>query len=164
MKYLLMLVGLLVAAASAVSAPTMTRNVLTFSELEKQWIEAVQKHDTAALDKLVGDKFELRNSATPGVPTPRAESLKESLELAPFKSAIGQMAVHEYGDLMIVSFLWKIDAPKEAGLAQKVFVVDTWKRNGDSWQVLVRYAAPVDAAASVPGAVAPSQQSLEKKI
>jgi ketosteroid isomerase-like protein len=164
MKHLLILVGLLTAAASALAAPTMTRNVLTFMELEKEWANAVQQHDTAALDKLVGDKFELRSSAVPGVPTPRAESLKESLALAPFKSAIGQMAVHDYGDLMVVSFLWRIDAPKEAGLAQQVFVVDTWKRNGDSWQVLVRYAAPVDAAARVPGAVPPSPQSLQKKI
>jgi hypothetical protein len=171
MKYLLILVALFVGVnataagqANGRGSPFKTRNVLTFTELETQWVNAVQKHDTATLDKLVGDKFELRSSAAPGVPTPRDESLKQSLALAPFQSAIGQMAVHEYGDLMVVSFLWKIDAPKEAGLAQKVFVVDTWKRNGDSWQVQVRYAAPADAAASVPGAVAPTQQSLEKKI
>jgi ketosteroid isomerase-like protein len=73
------------------------------------------------------------------------------------------MAVHEYGDLMVVSFLWKIDAPQKAGVAQNVFVVDTWKRNGDNWQVQVRYASPVGAAAGVPGAVAPAQ-APQKKI
>jgi hypothetical protein len=171
MKYLLILVALLVGVnataagqANGRGSPFKTRNVLTFTQLENEWLEAVQKHDTATLDKLVGNTFELRSSATPGVPTAREESLKESFSLPPFKSSIGQMAVHEYGDLMVVSFMWKIDAPKEAGLAQKVFVVDTWKRNGDSWQVLVRYAAPVDATVNVPGAVAPSTQSLEKKI
>jgi hypothetical protein len=74
------------------------------------------------------------------------------------------MAVHEYPDLMVVSFMWKIAAPQGAGLAQNVFVVDTWKRAGDSWQVVVRYAAPADAQAVIPGAVAPSPESLRKKI
>ena len=112
----------------------------------------------------VDERFELRSGAAPGTPTPRDESLKQAQSLPAFQSAIGQMAVHEYGDLMVVSFLWKIDAPQGAGVAQTVFVVDTWKRNGDSWQVLVRYATPVNAAQSVPGAVAPNPQAPQKKI
>jgi hypothetical protein len=64
-----------------------------------------------------------------------------------------------------VSFLWKIAAEKGSALPQAVFVVDTWKRVEGEWQVMVRYAAPVAGAeANVPGAVAPSAQSLRKKI
>jgi hypothetical protein len=163
MKPLLILASLLFAATAA-AAPTPTRNVVIFTELENNWNEAVQKHDTQALDKLLAPNYELRSGNAPGVPTPRADSLKQSLESPAFQSGIGQMAVHEYGDLMVVSFMWKITAPQGAGLAQNVFVVDTWKRVGDSWQVLVRYASPVDAAAAVPGAVPPSAQSLRKKI
>jgi ketosteroid isomerase-like protein len=171
MKYLLILVGLLVAGSATADGqgpkrgvPTVTRNVLTFSQLENEWIDAVQKHDTAALDKLVAPDYELRSGATPGVPTPRADSLKQSFELPPFQSSISQMAVHEYPDLMVVSFMWKIAAPQGTGLAQNVFVVDTWRRAGDSWQVEVRYAAPADSKAVIPGAVAPSTASLQKKI
>jgi hypothetical protein len=171
MKYLLILIGLLAGAHATAAGqpgapgrvPTPTRNVMTFTELEKQWADAVQKRDTATLGKIVGDKFEVRSSAAPGVPTPREDSLKQSMSLPPFASSIGQMAVHEYGDLMVVSFLWQIDAPKNAGVAQRVFVVDTWKRNGDNWQVQVRYAAPVDTTASVPGVSAPSP-APQKKI
>lgn len=164
MKPLLILAGLLFAT-NAVAAPSPTRNVVSFTALEKNWIEAVQKHDTQALDTLLAPNYELRNASTPGVPTPRADSLKQSFELPSFQSSIGQMAVHEYGDLMVVSFMWKIAAPQGSGLAQNVFVVDTWKRVGDSWQVLVRYASPVATdAAAVPGAVPPSPESLRKKI
>lgn len=163
MKPLLILAGLLFAA-NAVAGPSPTRNVVIFTQLENSWIEAVQKHDTHALDQLLASDYELRSGNAPGVPTPRAESLKQSLDSPAFQSSIGQMAVHEYGDLMVVSFMWKIAAPQGAGLAQNVFVVDTWKRAGDSWQVLVRYASPVDSAAAVPGAVPPSAQSLRKKI
>jgi hypothetical protein len=164
MKPLWILAGLLFAV-NAGAAPSPTRNVVTFTALEKNWIEAVQKHDTHALDTILAPNYELRSANTPGVPTPRADSLKQSLELPPFQSSIGQMAVHEYGDMMVVSFMWKIAAPQGSGLAQNVFVVDTWKRVGDSWQVLVRYASPVGTdAAAVPGAVPPSPESLRKKI
>lgn len=163
MKPLLILACFLFAA-SAVAGPTPTRNVVTFTQLENSWIEAVQKHDTKALDKILAPDYELRSGNTPGVPTPRDDSLKQSLASPAFQSSIGQMAVHEYGDLMVVSFMWKITAPQGAGLAQNVFVVDTWKRAGDNWQVLVRYASPVDTAAAVPGAVPPSPQSMRKKI
>lgn len=144
------------------AVPTMTRNVLTFTNLENDWADAVARRDTATLDKLVSDRFELRSSAAPGVPTPRAESLKQSLALVPFKSAVTQMAVHEYPDMMVVSFLWTIDST-DASLAKKVFVVDTWKRHGDDWQVLVRYAAPADATAKIPGAAPAATQAIEKK-
>jgi ketosteroid isomerase-like protein len=172
MKYLLILVGLLVAGSATADGqgptrrvPTMTRNVLIFSQLENDWIDAVQKHDTKALDKLVAPDYELRSGATPGVPTPRDDSLKQSFALPAFQSSISQMAVHEYPDLMVVSFLWTITPPQGTGIAQKVFVVDTWKRVGDSWQVLVRYASPSSGAATaIPGAVAPSAESLNKKI
>jgi len=176
MKKFLILVGLLLAAASAGAAgqvgpsghgvPTPTRNVTIFSGLERDWLDALDKHNSDALNKIVAPNFELRTSAAPGVPTPREESLKQWMQLAPFQSSISQMAVHEYGDLMVVSFLWKISAEKGSALAQSVFVIDTWKRVEGDWQVMVRYAAPVaaGAGANVPGAVAPSAQSLRKKI
>jgi ketosteroid isomerase-like protein len=164
MKPSMILAGILLAA-NAVAAPTPTRNVVTFTGLENELLDAVQKKDSAALNKIIADRFELRTSAAPGVPTARAESLKEWQQLAPSQSSIGQMAVHEYGDLMVVSFLWKIDAPKESMLPQEVFVVDTWKRAEGNWQLFVRYASPVQGTElKVPGAVAPSAQSLRKKI
>lgn len=168
MRYLLILAGLLAAATATAAGqapgrvPTKTRNVLLFTELENQWLAAVQKHDSAALDKLVADKYELRTSAAPGEPTPRADSLKQAQSLPAFNSAIGQMAVHEYGDLMVVSFQWKIDAPPGSGVAQNVFVVDTWKRSGDNWQVQVRYAAPVGTPEVVPGSAAPPAAPQKK--
>jgi ketosteroid isomerase-like protein len=175
MKPILIIAGLLAlacspgAGAQAVPSrhggPTPTRNVLTFTGLENQLLDAVQKKDSAALEKIVADRFELRTASAPGIPTAREESLKQWQQLAPFQSAIGQMAVHEYGDLMVVSFLWKVDAPKDQALPQEMFVVDTWKRVDANWQLAVRYVAPVDGTGlTVPGAVTPSAQSLRKKM
>jgi ketosteroid isomerase-like protein len=172
MKPMLIFAGLLMAASTAVwgqagptgrGAGTPTRNVTTFTELENAWLGAIQKHDSQALEKLVAPSYELRTGTAPGTPTARAESLKEAMDLPPFESSVNQMAVHEFGELMLVSFLWNIAAPGEARLAQSVFVVDTWKRTGDGWQVVVRYATPLDGKSAIPGAVAPSALSLRKK-
>jgi ketosteroid isomerase-like protein len=173
MKPTIVFFSLLIAAGTALAqaptgkpgrvVPTVTRTIQIFSTLENEWLDAVQRRDHDALKKIVADDFELRNAAAPGTPTPREESLGHALQVAPFQSSIEQMAAHEYGDIVVVSFLWKLAVPKDGALPQKVFVVDTWKRSGGNWQVVTRYTAPVDAARNVPGAVQ-NAPAIEKKI
>lgn len=154
----------LAAEAQKRIVPTVTLTVKQFSELEEDWLQAVRQHDTDALNRLVAPGFELRTSAAPGRPTARAEWLKQAQSGAPFDSRIEQMAVHEYGQLMVVSFLWQLDVPKTSPLPRQVFVIDTWKQGDSGWQVVTRYAAPVQAGAkAVPGAE-PGPAAVDKKI
>lgn len=151
------------AARPARVIPTVTRTIQMFGALENDWLDAVQRRDRDALKKIVSDDFELRNASAPGTPVPREESLGHALRVAPFQSSIEQMAAHEYGDIVVVSFLWKLAVPKKGATPQKVFVVDTWKRHDGEWQVVTRYTAPVaDAAMIVPGAM-PTAPMIEKK-
>jgi hypothetical protein len=78
--------------------------------------------------------------------------------------AIEQMAVHDHGDLAVVSFL--MQPPPGASGAAPVFVVDAWARAGDSWQLKTRHAAPVGTDAAVPGEPtgAAAEPPFEKKI
>lgn len=173
MKRFLMLSGLAAVLGSAMAAdqvpsggrggPVPTRNILIFSKLENAWLDAVRRHDAAALAEIVSEDFEIRSASAPGVPTAREEALRAWEQLPVRDSSIGQMAVHEYKELAVVSFVWKLS--DGAAAAQSFFVVDTWKRSGNDWKVAVRYAAPIqDGAAVVPGAVAPSAQSMRKKM
>ena len=166
--YLLLAAGTALAQAPAGNpgrvVPTVTRTIQIFSTLENAWLDAVQRRDSGALKKIVAANFELRSAAAPGTPTPREESISHSLEVPPFHSSIQQMAAHEYGELVVVSFLWNLDVPPTSALAQKVFVIDTWKRSDGDWQVVTRYAAPVgDAVKNVPGAM-PNATAIDKKI
>jgi ketosteroid isomerase-like protein len=174
MKPSIILFSLLIAAGTALAqaptgkpgrvVPTVTRTIQMFSTLENEWLDAVQRRDQDALKKIVAPNFEQRSAAAPGTPTPRAESIGHALQQPPFHSSIEQMAAHEFGELVVVSFLWKLEVPKTGALPQKVFVVDTWKRSDGEWQVVTRYTAPVaDAARNVPGEVL-SAPVVNKKI
>jgi ketosteroid isomerase-like protein len=174
MKRFLILLGLSAMFGSALAAgqvtpsgrgaPVPTRNVVMFTKLENAWNDALRRHDAEALARIVSEDFEIRSAAAPGVPTARNEALQAWAQLPAFESTVGQMAVHEYGELMVVSFVWKL-GEGAGGSPQSFFVVDTWKRAGNEWKAAVRYAAPItDGAAVVPGAVAPSAQSLRKKM
>lgn len=168
MKRILIFLGLCGVLGSALAegqtptggrgGPVPTRNVAIFTKLENAWIDAIQRHDAEALSRIVSEDFEIRSAPVPGVPTARDEAMHAWSQMPAQQSAIGQMAVHEYGELMLVSFVWKLGE-------QSFFVVDTWKRAGADWKAAVRYAAPIVAGAPVvPGTVAPSEQSLRKKM
>jgi ketosteroid isomerase-like protein len=172
MKRFLIALGMLAAFGGAPAAEqaaptgrgaivTPTRNVLIFTRLENEWFDAIQRHDAQAIRRYVADDFEIRASQQPGVPTALADALEQWARQPAMHAAIGQMAVHEYGDLMLVSFLWTLT---EGDASRAYFVVDAWKRVGTDWKAAVRYAAPAgEGAAAVPGAVAPGVQSLRKK-
>lgn len=172
MKRFLIVLSMLAACGGALAAGqaapsgrgavvTPTRNILIFTKLENEWFDAVQRHDTQAIKRYVTDDFEIRAGQVPGVPTALAAALDQWAREPAMHASIGQMAVHEYGDVMLVSFKWTL---AEGDTARSYFVVDAWKRVGTDWKAAVRYAAPVDEkAAAVPGAVAPGAQSLRKK-
>lgn len=149
--------------------PTVTLLVKTFSTLENDLLDAIQAKDKTAINTLVHDSFELRSASEPGRPTPREQFIAQSLKEAPFTSSISQMATHELGDVILVSYQWNTSAGKNTPLAQQMFVVDTWKKVDTQWQLFVRYAAPVAVPAKgvtgkrVPG-VDSSETDANKKI
>jgi ketosteroid isomerase-like protein len=174
MKRFLIFLGLSAMLGSALAAgqaptggrggPIPTRNVAMFTKLENEWNDALRRHDAEALARIVSEDFEIRSAPAPGVPTARDEALHAWAQLPAVQSSVGQMAVHEYGELMVVSFVWRL-AEADGRPPQSFFVVDTWKRAGAEWKAAVRYASPiVDGAAAVPGAVTPSAQSMRKKM
>lgn len=135
--------------------PTVTRLVKLFSGLEKDLVARTHAKDAAALDAVLDPSFELRAGNAPGTPVPRDAWIREARAAQRTPPQIDQMAVHDFGDIAIVSF-----RETDGGSAQRGsrrFVVDCWKRDGDSWKLAVRYASdapaqrvkPPNAAATV---------------
>ncbi len=144
------------AQAQAVRAqvPVVTRLVQIYSENEQHLAEALNRRDSGEIDRLVASDFELRSAENIGTPLPRADWLAQSLSEPPAEVMIGQMAVHDYGNVRIVSFrMTRANAPPIA-------VVDVWTQSGNASVLKVRYTLPGQGAERRPGE---TRQPIEKR-
>ncbi len=118
---------------------TATRGVVRYRGLEKALLQAEQGKDEEALKRFVADDFEVR-SAESNEPMPREvwEQRAKSANINWFQ--IRDLAVHEFGDVAVVSFL--LDRRGDAGgkaIPATVFAVDVW-RQAES-KLAVRYVS-----------------------
>jgi ketosteroid isomerase-like protein len=128
----------------------MTRTGVMFSALEKSLDAAARNKDQAGLAKLLSEDFELRESATPGQPVPRADWLARAGGAGTM--ALSQVGVHDFGDTAVVSFSMSGAHGMAAG--STIFVVDVWHRVNGQWQLAVRFQ-PTSGSATETGDVKP---------
>ena len=121
--------------------PTVTRLVHEFFQLEGKLSQAVEKRDTPTVSNLLSDDFEMRVGAMPGTPIPRAAWIQQSFVEHESSTEMEQMAVHDFGKIAIVSYLWKIKAIKSK-MERDIFIVDTWRQEAGAWKLAVRFAGP----------------------
>ena len=136
--------------------PVVTRLVQIYADYERRLADAIQRRDSGEIDRLVAADFELRAASNIGVAVPRPDWIAQSLKEPAASVSIGQMAVHDYGDIRIVSFLMKrTEASRpEPGVA----VVDVWLQSGESSVLKTRYATVLDnPSGRVPGETRPPQ-------
>ena len=132
--------------------PTVTRLVKMFSELERGLAETMRAKDSSALDALLDPSFEMRVGNAPGVPVPRDAWVREARS-ASTSPRIEQMAVHDFGDVAVVSFRESSARTGAKDRETDRFVVDCWKRDGDTWKLAVRYLSDASAhGVKMPGA------------
>jgi hypothetical protein len=130
---------------------TATKQVTLFTGLEKQMLQAVQKKDRAALEAMLTDEFEI---AMPGADSLAGPDWVDSVMAKDFslKSyVIRQMSVADLGDAAVVKFD-RIQQATHKGRSEsgEFFVVDLWKKSGDSWKLANRYVAKVGAIPVTP--------------
>lgn len=121
---------------------TVTRLVKQFLELETALSAGLHGGNATAVEPLLADDFELRAAAAPGNPTPRAEWLRLALANPGPAVDIEQMAVHDYGEIAVVSFQWIPTGKGRRDVAKAITAVDVWRREPTGWKLAVRYAGP----------------------
>jgi hypothetical protein len=130
---------------------TATRQVTLFTGMEKQMLQAVQKKDRVALEGMLSDDFEI---AMPDADPLASEDWVDSVMAKDFtlKSyVIRQMSVVDLGEAAVVKFERLQQGTYKAGNESgEFFVVDLWKKSGDSWKLANRYVARVGAISSRP--------------
>lgn len=124
--------------------PTVTRLVKVFSQLEQDLVAKAHAKAPSALDSVLDPAFEMREGTTPGVPVPREAWMREARASADDGGRFEQMAVHDFGDVALVSFR----AVGTRHPARDRFIVDCWKRDGQTWKLAVRYQSDVSRQAA----------------
>lgn len=150
---LILTVAALVATAQEPVKPqltarikTATRQVATFTNLETQMLQAVQKKDKATLAAMLTDDFALE---MPDADRTAGEDWVDSVMAKDFtleKFGVRQMSVNDLGNAAIVKFdrLQKATY-KGANANGEFFVVDLWKKDGDTWKLVSRFVSKVSS-------------------
>lgn len=130
---------------------TATKQVTVFSGLEKQLLAAIQKSDKAALSSMLSDDFVVEMPNADSLPGDEWLSSVTDKEFSLKSYVIRQVSVSDLGDTAVVKF----DRIQEATFKGKnesgeFFVIDVWKKSGDSWKLANRYVAKVGASPSTP--------------
>ncbi len=123
---------------------TATRQVTVFTALEKQCLAAVQKKDQAGLTSLLAGDFTIESPNSDPI---AGEDWVPQVMAANYKLKsfiIRQMSVADLGDAAVVKF----DRIQQATFKGKdasgeFFVVDLWRKDGDTWKIANRYVAKV---------------------
>ena len=142
-------------AISPGRVPTVSRLVVQFTAREAQLAERIRAGDAGGAGQMLTDDFELRAGSQPGRPVPRAEFIRQSIQSPGAGDAPAQMAVHDLGDTMAVSFL-----QRAGGAGADLFIVDVWRRTGEDWKLAIRYVAPAGVGHSA--ATAPPEPPIRK--
>jgi len=130
---------------------TATRQVTLFSGLEKQLLLVIQKKDKAALGAMLTDEFAIE---MPDADILDGDEWLDSVTAADFtlKSfAVRQISAVDLGNAVLVKF----DRVQEATFKGQpdngeYFVVDLWKKEGDSWKLANRYVSKVSSVPWMP--------------
>jgi len=129
-----------------------TKLQIFFSELETQWLKAIQAKDPAALNRIVSDDFHLRTAAPPGTPVSRSDWLLAIFGRRIESFDIRQLTVRELtSQIAVVSFVQSETYLQTATpQTENLFVVDVWVNSGtgDNWRCTDRYTSEIKAMPS----------------
>ena len=115
---------------------TATRSVTKYTHLEDNLFQALQDNNRAGLDNILAPDFEAW-AAEKTSPAPREPWMQTFLgNLKSFR--IRNMAVHDYAEVSVVSFLLERSGTQNGKpMTPVLFVVDVWKHD----KLAVRYAS-----------------------
>jgi Domain of unknown function (DUF4440) len=129
---------------------TATRQVNIFSALEKQLLTSAQKKDQAGLSSLLAEDFTIEIPDADPIAGEDwiGQVMDKKYSLQSF--VIRQMSAADLGNAVVVKFDRILHATLNGtDKSGEFFVVDLWRKSGDSWKLANRYVTRVaDAPAS----------------
>lgn len=129
---------------------TATKQVSIFNGLENQLLKAVQKKDKAAAQAMLSDGLMIEMPDADPLPGDDwlDSVLAKDYTLKSF--VVRQMSAIDLGDAVVVKFdRLQEAASKDQADNGEFFVVDVWKKSGDTWKLASRYVSKVSSQAAI---------------
>ena len=105
--------------------------------LEREWMEAIQRKDLAALDRLVGPDYAYTASGQGRWPRQRWMETVAVYDVHAFTFL--DIDVRVYGDVAVVlPHVRQTATVAGATRSGEFLITDVWVRRGDRWQVVAR--------------------------
>ena len=118
-----------------------------FTKLERDWADAIQRKDRAALDAILAPEFLVRTAADPEHPIERAEWVNDTLSKYQLRSYTNRaMVIRAFLGVAVVSFIQS----QQVSVAGKdrhseYLIVDLWETDSNKiWHPAARYIAAVE--------------------
>jgi hypothetical protein len=132
---------------------TATKQVSIFTGMEKQLLQAIQKKDKAAAQALLSDDLYIEMPDADPLPGDDWVDSVMAKDYTLKSFVVRQVSAIDLGDAVVVNF----DRLQEATSKGKpdsgeFFVVDVWKKSGDTWKLASRYVSKVSSQPSIPKA------------
>ncbi len=123
---------------------TRTRLVTIFSDLQNQWLEAVRHKDASALDRLLGEDYQVWTPNSPG-PVPREEWQPKAFAEGLQSYRIRDMAVRSVrDDVAVESFvLEQSRLQNNHSVTESYFIVNVWTKASERWRCTDTYSSPI---------------------
>ncbi len=130
---------------------TATRQVSIFTNLETEMLKAIQARDQAGLGNLVGDDCMIEMPDSDPLPAADWISSVVSKDFTLKSFQVRQVSALDQGDFVLVKYDRVQQATyKGAPENGEFFVIDLWKKSGDSWKLANRYVAKVNTVPWMP--------------
>ncbi|HLY92719.1 MAG TPA: nuclear transport factor 2 family protein [Candidatus Angelobacter sp.] len=130
---------------------TATRQAKIFTDLEAQLLRAVQAKDQATLQNLLGDDCMIEMPDADPLPGDDWVSSVVGKDFSLKSFTIRQLSVLDLGDSAVVKFDRVQQATYKGQPANgESFVVDVWKKSGESWKLANRYVSKVSSVPWMP--------------
>ncbi|MGE5324615.1 MAG: nuclear transport factor 2 family protein [Actinomycetota bacterium] len=137
---------------------TATKQVTMFDGLEKQMLHAVQSKDKAALESMLTEDCSINMPDSDAMDCADWIDSVMNKDFALAKFVIRQMGVADLGTAAVVSYD-RIQDSKYKGKPDggEFYVVDLWKKDGNTWKLADRYVSRVGTIPYMPkGTVKPT--------
>jgi ketosteroid isomerase-like protein len=125
---------------------TKTRLQVIFSDLENQWLTAIQKKDARALGTLLSDNFQVW-TPTQAEPIPLEDWRQQAFSSHLQSFQLRQLAVRAVSeDVSVASFVLSQTVKANGKVKhEEEFVVDVWVRGAEGWRCTDRYTSTLAA-------------------